>query len=816
MIIEAKASRQQAETVDPSKQFELTPEKRSKAPIYFGLLITGIAAYLKSVFPALSQPEQNHRGQDSDTLNAPRGSRAEPGQPEIDDFTTGSISEDELDFSAGSGVLHWPSNFASPEPIALNFTSSFELFGPQMAPLFPAAFAVQPQNDNREAPAGTGGPMAPHRPTGSQDGDRPEQDQDDGPDQDENPDNDNEAPDDDDEEDDEDTTANRAPMTMGPVRLHDVFAGQIVLIGLSQLLFGASDPDGDVLTINDITVTGGTLVQVGSGWSFITVPGMLGIITFTYQISDGLLEIFQTASLEVVRNTVLLTPYDDVFVGTPCDDDIDAQTGNDIIDARAGNDVVEGGSGDDHINGGDHDDQLFGGLGNDIIFGGRGNDIIGGGEGDDTLFGDEGDDIIDGDAGSDILMGGDGNDILNGGEDDDSLEGGKGEDTLLAGAGDDVANGGAGNDAVEGEAGDDMLTGDAGDDVIDGGDGDDEIYGGDGIDLLMAAAGDDIVEGGDGDDQLSGDGGEDSLFGEAGDDILDGGDGGDLLDGGEGNDTLFAGAGDDLANGGAGNDMIEGAAGEDLLVGDTGDDVLDGGEGDDSLLGGLGDDTLLGGDGDDKLIGGEGIDLILSGSGDDEVDAGAGDDVVLGDAGDDNIAGGDGHDTLDYSGFTADIYIDLGQNMASSEQIGQDIIDHFEEVVGGAGNDTIVVGSLATILSGGQGDDLFIFTMTDENPELSQALVHEILDFVAGDRVRVAEYDISSRSERTSDELFEELYEELDAGFEGDLPIRVTHAFYDDMDHTLIEADLDRDDFFEISINLHGVALPLAIETNIA
>jgi hypothetical protein len=113
------------------------------------------------------------------------------------------------------------------------------------------------------------------------------------------------------------TRGNRAPITIGPVRLNDVFAGQVVLIGLSQLLFGTTDPDGDILTINDITLTGGTLVQTAAGWSFATVPGMLGIVTFTYNISDGLVEIVQTATLQVVRNTVLLTPHDDVFVGTP-------------------------------------------------------------------------------------------------------------------------------------------------------------------------------------------------------------------------------------------------------------------------------------------------------------------------------------------------------------------------------------------------------------------------------------------------------------------------------------------------------------------
>ena len=111
---------------------------------------------------------------------------------------------------------------------------------------------------------------------------------------------------DDDADDDEDTStqppANRAPMVLGPVRLNDVFAGQVVLIGLSQLLFGATDPDDDVLTVNDLTATGGTLVRIGSGWSFATSHGMLGTVTFTYAVSDGLLSTVQTASIEIIRN----------------------------------------------------------------------------------------------------------------------------------------------------------------------------------------------------------------------------------------------------------------------------------------------------------------------------------------------------------------------------------------------------------------------------------------------------------------------------------------------------------------------------------
>jgi Ca2+-binding RTX toxin-like protein len=226
------------------------------------------------------------------------------------------------------------------------------------------------------------------------------------------------------------------------------------------------------------------------------------------------------------------------------------------------------------------------------------------------------------------------------------------------------------------------------------------------------------------------------------------------------------------------------------------------------LAGDAGDDTIIGGTGNDAIAAGPGNDVIDDGEGDDIVDAGAGDDTIRASAGDDDIDGGEGHDTLDYSGFTTDIYVDLSQGTAWSGQSGLDLIASIEEVIAGAGDDTILVGATGTILTGGGGNDLFIFTVTEDDASLSQALVHEILDFVVGDRIRVAEYDIAQLAERSAEERFEALYDELEQGLDADLPIRVRYERYDDMDHTIIEADLDRNDVYEISINVHGLLLP--------
>lgn len=802
MIIEAKAARDKSGQSDPRKRYEFnTPERLGKLPFYFALFVTGIALYLKSAFPAnaVTNEGEDKGGDPAPGQRPPSDATAQVGpfQPdEIDETTTGSIDGGGAPNTISGSGIPWQTNFALPDQPPLAYATTFEPFSPQLAPFFPVAFSYAPSNDN-------GGPSlpgvdVPNVPT-DQEPNHPGGDGDDDDDDEQDP---GENPDDDDDDeqeepDNDNEPVNRAPLLTGPVRLHDVFAGQVMLIGLSQLLFGATDPDGDVLSINDITITGGTLTQVGEGmWSFATLPGMLGVITFTYDVSDGLLEVVQTAVLEIVRKQHILTPGNDIYAASPWDDDIDGLAGHDIIDARDGNDVVEGRGGDDHINGGDGDDHLSGGRGNDIIFGGLGDDFISGGTGDDRLFGDEGDDIVEGNEGDDTLSGGEGDDVLDGGDGDDTIDGDEGEDTIKAGSGNDVADGGDGDDSIEGEEGNDQLAGGAGNDVIDGGEGCDTIDGEDGDDTLFGGAHDDTISGGEGDDHI------------------EGGSGDDELEGNDGDDVIMAGSGDDVADGGEGDDTVKGEAGNDELAGGEGDDTLDGGDGCDIIEGEDGNDILIGGAHDDVLEGGDGDDILDPGSGDDTVEAGAGDDTIVGGEGDDDMDGGEGHDIIDYSDATSPLNIDTDAGTATGDDIGEDTFANIEEIIGGDGDDTFVVGAKATVLSGGRGDDLFIFTVLDNEHSLSQTIVHEILDFVVGDRIRVADYDISRQAERSEEERFEDFYDAIEDGDTPDLPIRVRHARYDDQDHTIIEADLDRNDVYEISIIVDGLHLPVIIDNN--
>ncbi|MGO4441604.1 beta strand repeat-containing protein, partial [Rhizobium sp. RAF56] len=228
------------------------------------------------------------------------------------------------------------------------------------------------------------------------------------------------------------------------------------------------------------------------------------------------------------------------------------------------------------------------------------------------------------------------------------------------------------------------------------------------------------------------------------------------LVGGSGNDTIYGSAGDNILFGGAGNDT---------LVGGGGNNILNGGLGNDTMIGGAGNDTYVldnAGDTFTPETPGGGIDtvvvpwsynvagtnienVILTGTanlnatgdaGNNVLGGNAGDNVFIGGAGNDTIngdanstlmsfmhpvtptAGGaaailaslvHGGDTIDYSGVTADLVVNIGPagdiagNFATGE--GTDSLTNIENVTGGAGNDTIYDTDGSNILLGGAGND---------------------------------------------------------------------------------------------------------------
>lgn len=434
-----------------------------------------------------------------------------------------------------------------------------------------------------------------------------------------------------------------------------------------------------------------------------------------------------------------------------------------------------------------------------VQVGTQGSDELIGTECRDHIEGRGGNDLIEGRGGDDVLLGGAGNDVIYGGAGNDVIEGGDGDDIVFGGAGNDIIRGGAGNDQLHGEDGDDVIYGDAGNDVIFGGAGNDRLFGGTGDDHISGGIGDDVIFGDEGRDVLSGGDGNDELHGGDGDDVIEGNDGDDHLAGDAGNDVLF---------GGAGNDRLEGGADDDALFGEAGNDCLIGGEGDDYLSGGDGDDELRGSAGNDVLNGGAGLDHVDGGEGDDTV-------IVDADCVSDVYEGGEGQDTLDLSLLRTDTLVDLVGGELRGAETGSDRINSFEIVIGGAGNDTFVVGGeAAATLSGGEGCDTFKFEVEGRDAgEEAGELIHRILDLEVGDKIVVKQYTLRRRDDDEDDddddddrpddpENFGRIYRDDDD--DDDRPFRFRIEKTGERESTFIDVTVEQDGDREFSIEISG------------
>jgi Ca2+-binding RTX toxin-like protein len=321
------------------------------------------------------------------------------------------------------------------------------------------------------------------------------------------------------------------------------------------------------------------------------------------------------------------------------------------------------------------------------------------------------------------------------------------------------------DDVMDARAGADIVLGREGDDVIEGGEGNDRLIGGDGNDVIHGGPGHDIIFGGDGNDVL---------FGDAGDDFIDAGDGDDVVIGGEGNDIVLAGKGRDIVEGG------------------PGDDNLEGGDDNDLLSGGADNDTIIGGSGDDRQDGGAGNDRFVATAGD----------------GDDVIDGGEGTDTYDLSLTTEDSIIDLDAGLASSTSTGSDVLISIENAVGGGGADRLVAGVGTNILTGGPGEDAFVFR-TSASAGGGKGSRDLITDLEVGDRI-----DLDEISREFADQ-FEDTFE--DQGIKKFMLIKESDVFkrpgelrikYEDLgggsEVTIIEGNIDFDADTDFEIELAG------------
>jgi Ca2+-binding RTX toxin-like protein len=416
-----------------------------------------------------------------------------------------------------------------------------------------------------------------------------------------------------------------------------------------------------------------------------------------------------------------------------------------------------------------------------FVLGSSLNNVLTGAAQADTLNGDAGNDTLNGSAGSDSVVGGIGNDQLDGGADADTLSGSAGNDVLLGGNGADWASyaeltaasqavtvnlttgratGAAGNDTLTGienilgGAGNDTLLGDALANILSGGAGNDSLAGGAGLDwvsyaeltLASQAATVDLVAGratsAAGIDTLSGieniltGAGNDSLLGDGFANTLDGGAGADTMAGGIGNDVFIVGDGDLVVELDAqGTDTIllrrasfdmntafvenvtSNMAGLAFsVIGNTLANGLTGGSRADTMDGAANNDTLNGGAGNDSLIGG---------LGNDRLDGGADDDTLSGGAGNDNLIGGFGRDWATYADLTLTnqaITINLVTGRATGAA-GSDTLSGIENILSGAGNDSLLGDSLANYLMGGAGNDRVVGGDGDDT--LSPGLGHD-------------------------------------------------------------------------------------------
>ena len=254
--------------------------------------------------------------------------------------------------------------------------------------------------------------------------------------------------------------------------------------------------------------------------------------------------------------------------------------------------------------------------------------------------------------------------------------------------------------------------------------------------------------------------------------------------GGTGNDTLIGNTAANRLAGGRGDDSLAGDGGNDTYVfaDDSGYDIVndDSGYADtldfsalhssralsinlglttpqtiavsatlslvaaeiENLIGGAGNDTLIGNDADNIITGGPGDDSMAGGYNDDRY-------MFAADSGFDIIdeVEGDGSDTLDFSGLPNNRPLSLHLGLTTPQVVATNATLSFahaqiENVIGGAGDDTIIGNDLVNSLLGGPGDDYLVGEGGDEtslldgqtgNDSINQGSVENRR---TGDRVR--------------------------------------------------------------------------------
>jgi Ca2+-binding RTX toxin-like protein len=243
---------------------------------------------------------------------------------------------------------------------------------------------------------------------------------------------------------------------------------------------------------------------------------------------------------------------------------------------------------------------------------------------------------------------------------------------------------------------------------------------------ITGTAGDDVLVGTDGDDVIAGQGGNDTISGLGGSDTICGGDGTDTvlyddhelpvtanLGGGTGDDgSAEDGPLGDRDSLGKDVENLTGGYGDDTLSGNARPNVVTGGPGDDTVVGGFDNDKLYGNSGEDRLVGGDGNDQLIGATSDDTLLGGEGADTLLGGADADMLVGGPGSDTASYADHTAAVVVTIGAGGANDGNATDgpsgardDVAGTTENLIGGAGGDSLTGNDLDNRLTGGLGAD---------------------------------------------------------------------------------------------------------------
>jgi RHS repeat-associated protein len=489
----------------------------------------------------------------------------------------------------------------------------------------------------------------------------------------------------------------------------------------------------------------------------------------------------------VGNDTLIAGGYNDSLLGAE---------GDDSIDAGAGNDTLNGGNGNDLLIGGSQSDNLNGETGNDILDGGFDNDTLNGAEGNDTLYGGGGNDIyyFDRNFGLDTIKDAyNYNNVISDGGSIDRIDFGSGITTnnlnwyfnstdLIFSITDSpldklviqnmydskyrieqfnvqgviltqsdimtkqIWSDESARNTLDWKTSAIKFNGGSGNDTLTTGSYTDSLIGGEGDDSIDAGAGNDTLFGGNGNDLLIGGSYSDNLNGETGNDILHAGSENDTLNGAEGNDTLYGGGGNDIYyfDRNLGLDTIKDVyTPNSTTVSDGGSDRIDFGSGvttnnlnwsfnGTDLTFSITDSPL------DKLViqnmydskyrieqfKVQGVDLKLDTIMTKQVwsdessrnildwktsaiwfDGAAGNDSIITGSYADRLFGGDGDDTI-------------------SSSTGDDLLD------GGFGNDSIDSGYGKDTITGGAGVDIFIYKNNVSYNNISQ--MDTITDFTSG------------------------------------------------------------------------------------